>query len=615
MYFALNSIPSPMAMDPVSVTTAPNAAFSYPESVESSPRSRGGVGAESFDDHFPSKLRLMCSYGGRIVPRPTDKSLCYLGGDTRIVSVDRHSSLADLHSKLSRSLLNNTSFILKYQLPNEDLDSLVSVTTDEDLENMIEEYDRIVNSGSSNGSGSTKSSRIRLFLFLNKSDSSAPSSIGSLLDDSKSETWFVDALNGAMIDSRGSTDSATVNCLLGLEDDSSVNSKSEVGLPNNTVNPNTTNNNNNSNNVVGAGGEDVDRVLLCSPDSSGEKLGKQQEMNSIPNSPMFEKNSSFGSASSVPSLSSLPHIRIREDGQPHEDQFQQPMNLNHAPQPNATQAPAIFPTVIMPAMSPTVVMPAVSTTENPNLNRFLLSDDGNLDSLKQVNQSPKLLVPIEAAAPVTDLRTGHYQEQNRTSLHLEPKQPIQVSELPPPYRIQQVPMPVLDQNFINPTLNAQEQLHLHQQIYPQQQQHQQQYIHTNQQQFVQFPSYYQVPHHQIQQQPQQFDPNLPIYYIPFHQNTQPLSGVQTPQPKVVHPKPDIQQNMYQTANNPVPGGYVQGMGYHVMHHHQHPSSQAQSFVYTNAGSGMDNTVQQAQTQVYYTHNACMEADVNQNRAS
>ncbi|KAJ1398334.1 PB1 domain [Sesbania bispinosa] len=43
-----------------------------------------------------------------------------------------------------------------HRAPNEDLDSLVSVTTDEDLENMIDEYDHRT---------SSKPSRIRLFLF------------------------------------------------------------------------------------------------------------------------------------------------------------------------------------------------------------------------------------------------------------------------------------------------------------------------------------------------------------------------------------------------------------------------------------------------------------------
>ncbi|GFQ08387.1 hypothetical protein PHJA_002982700 [Phtheirospermum japonicum] len=51
-------------------------------------------------------------------------------------------SLSELHSRLSQTLLNGRHFTLKYQLPAEDLDSLISLATDEDLDNMIEEYDR-----------------------------------------------------------------------------------------------------------------------------------------------------------------------------------------------------------------------------------------------------------------------------------------------------------------------------------------------------------------------------------------------------------------------------------------------------------------------------------------
>ncbi|PQP96648.1 uncharacterized protein Pyn_39358 [Prunus yedoensis var. nudiflora] len=109
-----------------------------------------------------TRLRLMCSYGGHIVPRPHDKSLCYVGGDTRIVVVDRHTSLSDLSNRLSKTLLNGRPFTLKYQLPSEDLDSLISVTTDEDLDNMIDEYDR---TATNNSNSSSKPSRLRLFLF------------------------------------------------------------------------------------------------------------------------------------------------------------------------------------------------------------------------------------------------------------------------------------------------------------------------------------------------------------------------------------------------------------------------------------------------------------------
>lgn len=221
----------------------------------------------------------MCSYGGHIVPRPNDKSLCYVGGDTRIVVVDRLTSLPDLTQRLSKTLLRSTSsssFTLKYQLPNEDLDSLISVTTDEDLENMIDEYERLNSAGPTAGNGN-KSSRLRLFLFLTKPESA--SSIGSLLDNStKSEDWFLNALNGT---TSGFSDSSSVNCLLGLDDD-----------------------------VLGVGPGKAVHKEVVDAKGAGNNKSSVHDVHSVPDSPMLETTSSFGSANSSPSLANLPPIRV-----------------------------------------------------------------------------------------------------------------------------------------------------------------------------------------------------------------------------------------------------------------------------------------------------------------
>ncbi|KAJ4838963.1 hypothetical protein Tsubulata_017363, partial [Turnera subulata] len=207
--------PPPLPPLPTPSSAAAAVHLNYPDSVDSSPRSHT---TDTFHEPLPpvpgAKLRLMCSYGGHIIPRPHDKSLTYVGGETRMVAIDRHSSLPSLTSRLARTLLNGRPFTLKYQLPNEELDSLVSVTTDEDLENMIEEYDRITSSSSSS---SLAPSRIRLFLFFNKPETAT--SMGSLLDDAKSETWFVDALNGSGLLPRNLSDSATMDCLVNLDND------------------------------------------------------------------------------------------------------------------------------------------------------------------------------------------------------------------------------------------------------------------------------------------------------------------------------------------------------------------------------------------------------------
>ncbi|KAF2305052.1 hypothetical protein GH714_001614 [Hevea brasiliensis] len=110
------------------------------DSGQSSPRS------DQYGSHDP-RVRFMCSFGG----------------------------IANLS--------------VKYQLPNEDLDALISVTTDEDVDNMMEEYDRVLLNQN------PRSARLRLFLFSNGEDSRT-SSISSLLDGSTNrEHWFFDALN------------------------------------------------------------------------------------------------------------------------------------------------------------------------------------------------------------------------------------------------------------------------------------------------------------------------------------------------------------------------------------------------------------------------------------
>lgn len=287
----------------------------YPDSVDSSPRSRNtdswdeppyGPTAFTTNSTAPAaKLRLMCSYGGHIFPRPNDKSLCYVGGDTRIVVVDRHSSLSDLHNRLSKTLLNGKSFTLKYQLPNEDLDSLISVTTDEDVENMVDEYDRLHHSSSSGSSNSAiKNSRLRLFLFPITVDSETSSSIESLMENSsKSHDWFVNALNwNSSSKVRASSDTSSVNCLLGLDDsieNSAVKNEAQLdtSLSMKSAGGNEKPNNNNNNNI---------------------NCNVAQDVHSVPDSPMLETSSSFGSTSSSPSMANLPPIKVHvEEGNNH----------------------------------------------------------------------------------------------------------------------------------------------------------------------------------------------------------------------------------------------------------------------------------------------------------
>ncbi|MCO5574853.1 hypothetical protein L7F22_028646 [Adiantum nelumboides] len=101
------------------------------------------------------RIRFLCSIGGRIIGRPFDGKVRYCGGDTRVITVERGICFSEFIGKLSR--MYGSGFTLKYQLPGEDLDALVSVTSDDDLQNMLDEYDKMLSSEAS--------SWFRLFIF------------------------------------------------------------------------------------------------------------------------------------------------------------------------------------------------------------------------------------------------------------------------------------------------------------------------------------------------------------------------------------------------------------------------------------------------------------------
>ncbi|EFJ38315.1 hypothetical protein SELMODRAFT_402132 [Selaginella moellendorffii] len=126
-----------------------------------------------------TRVKLMCSYGGRIVMSPHDSQLRYIGGDTRIFVVPRTISYADFRAKLSK-ICGGRSVLPKYKLPYEDFDALVSIFCDDDLEAMLEEYERL--------DARDSPSKLRLFLFPTIPAGHIPSAASS-------EQSFLDALN------------------------------------------------------------------------------------------------------------------------------------------------------------------------------------------------------------------------------------------------------------------------------------------------------------------------------------------------------------------------------------------------------------------------------------
>ncbi|KAB1999495.1 hypothetical protein ERO13_D12G149500v2 [Gossypium hirsutum] len=117
-------------------------------------------------NHKPT-IKFLCSYRGKILPRYPDRKLYYHGGETRVLVVDRSISFCELSLKMGE--MCGTSVSLRCQLPTEDLDALVSITSDEELAYLIEEYDRLASPASF--------LKIRAFLGMPKSISLSSSSL------------------------------------------------------------------------------------------------------------------------------------------------------------------------------------------------------------------------------------------------------------------------------------------------------------------------------------------------------------------------------------------------------------------------------------------------------
>ncbi|KAM2246611.1 hypothetical protein ACFXTI_007414 [Malus domestica] len=69
----------------------------------------------------PEPLKILCSYGGKILPRHSNGTLRYDGGHNRVLAVDSSSTCTELMEKLKE---------------------FSGYYSDEDLANIIEEYGR-----------------------------------------------------------------------------------------------------------------------------------------------------------------------------------------------------------------------------------------------------------------------------------------------------------------------------------------------------------------------------------------------------------------------------------------------------------------------------------------
>ncbi|KAH0464236.1 hypothetical protein IEQ34_007022 [Dendrobium chrysotoxum] len=85
------------------------------------------------------KVNIRCRFGGNLMPRLSDGALHYVGGRTRITAFRRDTTLQELYCKMED--IYGGPVVICYKLPDQNLDSLVSISSAQDLDNMLDEYD------------------------------------------------------------------------------------------------------------------------------------------------------------------------------------------------------------------------------------------------------------------------------------------------------------------------------------------------------------------------------------------------------------------------------------------------------------------------------------------
>lgn len=53
-----------------------------------------------------NRVKFLCSHGGRILPRPTDGQLKYVGGETRAIAIPRDTSFSGFECDIYHDRLN-----------------------------------------------------------------------------------------------------------------------------------------------------------------------------------------------------------------------------------------------------------------------------------------------------------------------------------------------------------------------------------------------------------------------------------------------------------------------------------------------------------------------------
>ncbi|KAJ1291885.1 hypothetical protein BS78_02G350500 [Paspalum vaginatum] len=116
---------------------ASNKLLPFSSFAETSNQGKNKRNPQEINNSGSTRMKFLCNFGGRFLPRPSDGKLRYVGGEKHLIQISQGLSWQGLINKTTKFI--RQAHIVKYHLPGEEVNVLISVASDDDVHHMIDE--------------------------------------------------------------------------------------------------------------------------------------------------------------------------------------------------------------------------------------------------------------------------------------------------------------------------------------------------------------------------------------------------------------------------------------------------------------------------------------------
>lgn len=158
--------------------------LTFPPFSETSSQGSNKRNPQDTYNYGATRMKFICNFGGRFLPRPIDGKLRYVGGEKHLIQISQGMSWQGLINKTTKFI--RQAHIVKYHLPGEQVNVLISVATDDDVHHMIDECIILEES----------KERPAMYLFTDEDDEHHVHFVVGSASDEDTEAQYIALING-----------------------------------------------------------------------------------------------------------------------------------------------------------------------------------------------------------------------------------------------------------------------------------------------------------------------------------------------------------------------------------------------------------------------------------